>query len=132
MAKSRVERVFALICGMKIPELVELNKRIEEEFGVSPSPPLQVIPGQMGVEQPIVEEQTEFSVVIVDYGRDKIAVIKAIRELITIGLKEAKDLVELVDDHYRKEAVVEENVSREEAEWAATQLRKAGATVKIR
>ena len=130
--RSRVERVFELITTMTIVELRDLNKRIEEEFGVSPLPPLQVIPSQPAVEQVTIEEQTEFSVVITSYGGNKINVIKAIRELIPIGLKEAKDLVELVDGYYKKEAVVSEGLSRADAEWMAAKLLAAGATVEIR
>ena len=91
-----------------------------------------MIPSQPAVEQVTIEEQTEFSVVITSYGGNKINVIKAIRELIPIGLKEAKDLVELVDGYYKKEAVVSEGLSRADAEWMAAKLLAAGATVEIR
>jgi len=138
-AADRVGQAFELIKEMTILELRDLNKRIEEEFGVSAAP-IAVAAGPMAVAgaAPAAgaaeaaapaeeeEEQTEWTVVLKDMGPNKINVIKAVREVTTLGLKEAKDLVEGAPTN------VKEGVTKEEAEVAVTKLREAGATVELK
>ena len=132
--KDRVEQAFDLIKEMTILEIRDLNKRIEEEFGVSAAPvavaaaPVAVAAAPAAAEAaPAAEEEekTEWTVVLKDMGPNKINVIKAVREVTTLGLKEAKDLVESAPTN------VKEGVPKEEAEIAATKLREAGATVEL-
>ena len=130
---DRVEQAFELIKGMTILELRDLNKRIEEEFGVSAAPSaVAAAPMAVAAAAPAAgaaeeeEEQTEWTVVLKDMGPNKINVIKAVREVTTLGLKEAKDLVEGAPIN------VKEGVTKEEAEVAVTKLREAGATVELK
>ena len=130
---DRVEQAFELIKGMTILELRDLNKRIEEEFGVSAAPiAVAAAPMAVAAAAPAAgaaeeeEEQTEWTVVLKDMGPNKINVIKAVREVTTLGLKEAKDLVEGAPTN------VKEGVTKEEAEVAVTKLREAGATVELK
>ena len=132
-ASGRVDQAFDLIKEMTILEVRDLNKRIEEEFGVSAAPmafaaPVAVAaaPGaEAAAAAEEVEEKTEWAVVLKDMGANKINVIKAVREVTTLGLKEAKDLVESAPTN------VKEGISKEDAEAAATKLRDAGATVEL-
>ncbi|MDI6857703.1 MAG: 50S ribosomal protein L7/L12 [Dehalococcoidia bacterium] len=133
--KNRVEQAFDLIKEMTILEIRDLNKRIEEEFGVSAAPvavaaapvAAAAAPAAAAEAAPAAEEEekTEWTVVLKDMGPNKINVIKAVREVTTLGLKEAKDLVESAPTN------VKEGVPKEEAEVAATKLREAGATVEL-
>jgi len=132
---DRVEQAFQIIREMTILELRDLNKRIEEEFGVSAAAPVAVAaapmaaaPGTGAAGAPDAapeEEKTEFTVVLKDMGAKKINVIKAVREVTTLGLKEAKDLVESAPTK------VKEDVTKEEAEIARDKLVEAGATVEL-
>jgi len=132
-ASGRVDQAFDLIKEMTILEIRDLNKRIEEEFGVSAAPmavaaPVAVAaaPGaEAAAPAEEVEEKTEWAVVLKDMGANKINVIKAVREVTTLGLKEAKDLVESAPTN------VKEGISKEDAEAAASKLRDAGATVEL-
>ena len=132
-ASGRVDQAFDLIKEMTILEVRDLNKRIEEEFGVSAAPmafaaPVAVAaaPGaEAAAPAEEVEEKTEWAVVLKDMGANKINVIKAVREVTTLGLKEAKDLVESAPTN------VKEGISKEDAEAAASKLRDAGATVEL-
>jgi len=132
-ASGRVDQAFDLIKEMTILEIRDLNKRIEEEFGVSAAPlavaaPVAVAaaPGaEAAAPAEEVEEKTEWAVVLKDMGANKINVIKAVREVTTLGLKEAKDLVESAPTN------VKEGISKEDAEAAAGKLRDAGATVEL-
>jgi large subunit ribosomal protein L7/L12 len=130
---DRVDQTFDLIKEMTILELRDLNKRIEEEFGVTATAPVAMMAPAAGsapaaaaapVEE--VEEQTEFTVVLKDMGPNKINVIKAVREVTTLGLKEAKDLVESAPVN------VKEGVSKEEAEIAVNKLKDAGGTAELK
>jgi large subunit ribosomal protein L7/L12 len=132
-AADRVGQAFELIKEMTILELRDLNKRIEEEFGVSAAPiAVAAAPMAVAAAAPAAgaaeeeEEQTEWTVVLKDMGPNKINVIKAVREVTTLGLKEAKDLVEGAPIN------VKEGVTKEEAEVAVTKLREAGATVELK
>lgn len=129
--ENRVDQAFQLIKDMTIIEIRDLNKRIEEEFGVSAAPvavaAAPVAAGAPAEAAPAAEEEekTEWNVVLKDMGANKINVIKAVREVTTLGLKEAKDLVESAPVN------VKEGVGKEEAETAATKLREAGGTVDL-
>ncbi|GBD23992.1 50S ribosomal protein L7/L12 [bacterium HR29] len=129
---SKVEQVLELIKGMTLLELRDLNKAIEEEFGITAAAPVMVaagaaVPGAAaGAPAEAAEEKTEFDVVLKSFGDNKINVIKAVREVVPgLGLKEAKDLVESAP------AKVKEGVSKEEAQNIAKKLQEAGATVEI-
>jgi large subunit ribosomal protein L7/L12 len=126
---NRVDEAFELIKGMTILELRDLNKRIEEEFGITAAAPVAVAAPAAGAPAaaPAAEEEekTEWTVVLKDMGANKINVIKAVREVTTLGLKEAKDLVESAPTN------VKEGVTKEEAEAVRTKLTDAGATVEL-
>ena len=125
---TKVEDVLEVIKGMTILELRDLNKAIEEEFGVTAAAPMAMMAAAPagGGEDATAEEQFEFDVILTDFGANKINVIKAVRELTTLGLKEAKDLVEAAPKPIR------EGVSKDEAAAAKTKLEEAGATVEVR
>ncbi len=109
--------------GMTVLELNELVKTIEEEFGVSAAAPVAVAGAGAGA---AAEEQTEFDVILTNAGSGKINVIKAVRELTGLGLKEAKALVDGTP------APVKEGVSKEDAEAIKAKLEEAGATVEVK
>jgi len=126
--KTTVNEIMATIKNMTVLELAELIKALETEFGVSAAVPAVAVaaaPAEAGA-APAVEEQTEFTVTLKDIGANKISVIKAVRELTTLGLKEAKDLVESAP------ASVREGVNKEEAATIKQKLESAGATVEIK
>ena len=106
--------------SMTVLELNELVKALEEEFGVSAAAPVAVAAAPAAA-APVVEEKTEFNVVLKDFGANKIAVIKAIREITGLGLVEAKTLVE-------KLGTIKEAVAKDEAEKMVAKLKEAGAT----
>jgi len=127
---TKAEEVMELIKGMTILELKELNDKIKEEFGVSAMAPVAMAAapaagGGAAAAAPPEEEKTEFTVVLKDFGANKINVIKAVREVTTLGLKEAKDLVEAAPTN------VKEGVDKAEAESIRSKLVEAGATVDI-
>ena len=126
MAVTKQE-VVDFIKGMTVLELSELVKELEETFGVSAAAPVAMAaaPGAAAEAAP-VEEQTEFSVIITGVGDKKINVIKEVRAITSLGLKEAKDLVEKVP------GTVKEGIPKAEAEAVAKQLTEAGATVEIK
>jgi len=113
------------IKALTVLELSELVKAIEEEFGVSAAAPVAVVAGAAPAAA-AVEEQTEFDVMLTDAGAGKIAVIKVVRELTGLGLKEAKELV----DNAPK--AVKTGVSKDEAESIKAKLEEAGAKVEIK
>ena len=131
---NRVDDAFDLIKGMTILELRDLNKRIEDEFGITAAAPMAMAapvqaggPGAPGAPAPEPEEeQTEWTVVLKDFGANKINVIKAVREVTTLGLKEAKDLVESAPTN------VKEGITKEDAEAVRAKLADAGATVELK
>ncbi|SPF42771.1 50S ribosomal subunit protein L7/L12 [Syntrophobacter sp. SbD1] len=126
MAVSK-EEVVDFIKGMTVLELSEFVKELEQTFGVSAAAPVAMaaMPGA-AAEAVVVEEQTEFSVIITGVGDKKINVIKEVRAITSLGLKEAKDLVEKVP------GTVKEGIPKAEAEAVAKQLTEAGATVEIK
>ena len=119
-------QIMEAIKSMTVLELVELVKALEEEFGVSASAPVAVAAAVPAVAAPVEEEQTEFSVILAEIGAEKIKVIKVVRELTGLGLKEAKDLVEAAPK------AVKEGISKEEANTAKTKLSEVGAKVEIK
>ncbi len=123
MANEKITAIVETIKGLTILELNELVKAVEEEFGVSAAPVAAV-----GVAAPAaaVEEKTEFDVVLASFGAKKLDVIKVVRELTGLGLKDAKDLVEGAPK------TLKEGVSKDEAEAIKKSLTDAGATVEIK
>ncbi|MCU0574673.1 MAG: 50S ribosomal protein L7/L12 [Syntrophobacteraceae bacterium] len=128
MSSISKEDVVKFIENMTVLELSELVKELEERFGVSAAAPMAfaAMPVGAAAEAAPVEEQTEFSVLITGVGDKKINVIKEVRAITALGLKEAKDLVEGVP------GLVKEGIPKEEAEAIAKQLTEAGATVEIK
>jgi large subunit ribosomal protein L7/L12 len=124
---AKVEEAFDIIKEMTIIELRDLNKKIEDEFGITAAAPAMMMAPMAGggAAAPVEEEKTEFNVIIKDAGANKINVIKAVREVTTLGLKEAKDLVESAPVN------VKEGISKAEAEAVKTKLTEAGATVEL-
>jgi large subunit ribosomal protein L7/L12 len=125
------EEILDSIAGMTVLELSELLKEFEEKFGVTAAAPVAVAApgggGGGGAEAaPVEEEQDEFDVILAEVGAQKIPVIKEVRALTNLGLKEAKDLVDSAPK------AVLEKVSKEEAEKAKAQLEGAGATVELK
>ena len=118
------EQIIEAIKGMTILEINELVKACEEEFGVSAAAPVAVMGGGGEVAQ--VEEQTEFNVVLVGPGPEKIKVIKVVRELTGLGLKEAKELVDTAPSN------IKEGVEKGEAEAVKKQLEDVGAIVELK
>jgi len=127
MADITKEDVIKFIENMTVLELSELVKELEEKFGVSAAAPqVAVASGQpIAAPEEKAEEKTEFDVIIKSAGDKKIQVIKVVRELTQLGLKEAKDLVDGAPSK------VKENVSKEEAESIKAKLEEAGAVVEI-
>jgi large subunit ribosomal protein L7/L12 len=123
---AKVDDALDIIKGMTILELRDLNKAIEDEFGVTAAAPVAIAaaPAADGGGA-AAEEKFEFDVVLKDFGANKINVIKAVRELTSLGLKDAKDLVEGAPKS------VKEAVAKDEAEEAKTKLEEAGATVEL-
>lgn len=109
-----------------IMEVVELVKMLEEHWGVSAAAPVAVAAAAGGAAAPAAEEQTEFTVTLKSIGENKVGVIKAIRTITGLGLKEAKDLVEAAP------SVAKEAVSKDEAGAIKKQLEEAGATAEIK
>ena len=123
------EEILTAIKGMSVLELAELVKELEKEFGVSAAPVAVAAPaggaGQAAAPS-AAEEKSEFSVVLKSVGENKINVIKAVREVTTLGLKEAKDLVESAPKP------IKEGVNKEEAATIQKKLQEAGATVEVK
>jgi len=125
---AKIEEAFDIIKGMTILELRDLNKKIEDEFGITAAAPaMMMAPGMMAgaPAAEAVEEKTEFNVILKDAGANKINVIKAVREVTTLGLKEAKDLVESAP------VTVKEGIAKADAEAVKAKLTEAGATAEL-
>lgn len=126
---TKIEDALEIIKGMTIIELRDLNKAIEEEFGVTAAAPMMMAatPGAGGAAPAAAEEeQTEFDIILTDFGANKINVIKVVRELTALGLKDAKDLVEAAPK------TVKEAIPKAEAAAAKAKLEEAGATVTMK
>ena len=122
------EEILNAIGEMSVLELSELIKDVEDKFGVSASAAVAVAAPTAGVsgEEAADEEKTEFDVMLASFGEKKVGVIKAVRALTALGLKEAKDLVEAVP------SVIKEGVNKDESEEIKKKLEEAGATVEIK
>lgn len=125
MASEKVVKLIEDVKVLTVLELSELVKALEEEFGVSAAAPAAAA-GPAAAAAPVEEEQTEFTPVLTDIGAKKIEVIKAVRELTGLGLKEAKDLV----DNAPKP--IKENVSKDECEAIVKRMEEAGAKVEVK
>lgn len=125
---SKNSEILEAVKGLTVLELSELVKAFEEEFGVSAAAPVAMVaPGAaLGAAPAVVEEQTEFDVILLEAGPSKINVIKAVREVTSLGLKEAKDLVDSAPK------AIKEKISKEDAEALKTKLSDAGAKVEIK
>jgi large subunit ribosomal protein L7/L12 len=119
------EQILDTIASMSVMEVVELIEAMEEKFGVSAAAAVAVAAAP-GAAAPAAEVQTEFNVVMTSFGDNKVTVIKVVRELTGLGLKEAKDLVEGVP------SAVKEGVSKDEAETVKKKLEEAGAKVELK
>ena len=118
-----IAKMMEEIKGMTIMELNSLVKALEEEFGVSAAAPVAVAAAPVaGAAAPAAEEKTEFNVVLKEIGANKLAVVKVVKEVIGLGLVEAKNLVE-------KMGVIKENVPKDEADAMVAKIKEAGATV---
>ncbi len=125
MAMSN-EDLLKELSAKPIMEVVELVKMLEDEWGVSAAAPVAVAAAPGADADAAVEEQTEFDVVMSSFGANKVSVIKAVRTITALGLKEAKDMVEGVP------ATVKEGIPKDEAEEVKKQLEEAGAAVEIK
>jgi len=123
---NKVGQVLDIVEGMTVLELSELVKTFEDKFGVSAAAPVMAAMPAAGGEAAAVEEQTEFDVVLTAAGNQKIQVIKVVRQITGLGLKEAKDLVEGAPK------AVKESVAKEEAEELKKQIEEVGGTAEVK
>ena len=123
---EKTTQILDLVKGLTILELADLVKALEEEFGVSAAPVAVAGAAVAGAAAPAVEEKTEFDVVLTDAGASKLNVIKAVRSITGLGLKEAKDMVEGAPQ------TVKSGVSKEDADKIAEELKAAGASVEVK
>ena len=121
---EKTTQILDLVKGLTILELADLVKALEEEFGVSAAP-VAAAP-VAGAAAPVVEEKTEFDVVLTSAGASKLNVIKLVKDVCGLGLKDAKDLVESAPK------AIKEGISKEEAEKLAADLKAAGAEVEVK
>ena len=122
---EKITNIIEEIKSLTILELSELVKAVEAEFGVSAAAPVGVV-AAAGAAAPAAEEKTEFDVILASFGGNKLGVIKAVREITGLGLKEAKEMVEGAPK------AVKEGVSKDEAESLKKALEEAGATVELK
>jgi len=125
MAVSK-EDILETISNMSVMEVVDLISDMEEKFGVSAAAAVAAVAAPAGGEADAAEEQTEFDVVLTSFGSAKVPVIKVVRQITGLGLKEAKDLVEGVPSN------VKDGIAKDEAEELKKQLEEAGASVEIK
>ena len=126
MATEKVTNLVEEVKGLTVLELSELVKALEEEFGVSAAAPVAMMAGPAAGAAAAEEEKTEFTPVLAEVGGNKIAVIKVVREITGLGLKEAKELVDGAPKP------VKENVSKDEADSIKAKLEEAGAKVELK
>jgi len=122
---SKVQEVIDIVKGLTVLELSELVKALEEEFGVTAAAPVAVAAAPAAAAEP-EEEQTEFDVILTSSGEKKVNVIKVVRELTSLGLKEAKDLVDSAPKP------IKEKVSKQEAAEIKAKIEEAGGTAEIK
>ena len=123
---EKTTQILDLVKGLTILELADLVKALEEEFGVSAAPVAVAGAAVAAAAAPAAEEKTEFDVVLTDAGASKLNVIKAVKSITGLGLKESKDMVEGAPQ------TVKAGVSKEEADKIAEELKAAGATVELK
>lgn len=126
MASEKVTKLIEEVKALTVLELSELVKALEEEFGVSAAAPVAVAAPAAGGAAAPAEEKTEFDVILKDAGADKIKVIKVVREITGLGLKEAKDLVDGAPK------TVKENVAKADADAMVAKFKEVGATVEVK
>ncbi len=126
MASEKITNILEEIKSLTIIELADLVKAVEEEFGVSAAAPVGVVAAGAAAPAAAAEEKTEFDVVLKSFGAKKLDVIKAVREITGLGLKEAKEMVEGAPK------TVKEGVSKDEAETVKKALEEAGAEVEVK
>jgi len=126
MASEKVTKLIEDVKALTVIELSELVKALEEEFGVSAAAPVAVAAAPAAAAPAAAAEQTEFAVVLADVGAQRLEVIKAVRELTGLGLKEAKDLVDAVPK------AIKEGVSKADAEGLKAKLEAVGAKVELK
>ncbi len=119
-----IQKFIEEVKGMTVLELNEFVKALEEEFGVSAAAPVAVAGAAAGAAAPAEEEKTEFNLVLKDFGANKIAVIKVVRELTGLGLADAKKMVEDL-------GTIKENMPKADAEAAVAKLKEAGAVAEM-
>ncbi len=123
---EKTTQILDLVKGLTILQLADLVKALEEEFGVSAAPVAVAGAATAAAAAPAAEEKTEFDVVLTDAGASKLNVIKAVKSITGLGLKESKDMVEGAPQ------TVKAGISKEEADKIAEELKAAGATVEIK
>ncbi|MEI6985985.1 MAG: 50S ribosomal protein L7/L12 [Rhodospirillaceae bacterium] len=123
---SKLEKLVEELSALTVIEAAELSKMLEEKWGVSAAAPAAAAAAPAAAAAVVVEEQTEFNVILAAFGEKKINVIKEVRAITGLGLKEAKDLVEAAPK------LVKEGVSKEDAAKIKKQLEDAGATVEVK
>ena len=126
MASEKILAILEEVKALTVLELSELVKAFEEEFGVSAAAPVAAVAAPAAAAAPEAEEKTEFDVFLMEAGQGKMAVIKLVKDITGLGLKESKDLVD------NAPRAVKEGVSRADAESVEKQLLEAGAKVEIR
>ena len=125
MASEKIMNIVEEVKSLTLLELADLVKAVEEEFGVSAAAPVGVV-AVAGAAAPAAEEKTEFDVVLASAGDQKLKVVKAVKETLGLGLKEAKDFVDAAPK------TLKEGVSKEEADKIKAALEEVGATVEIK
>ena len=125
MAASK-EDILNTISNMTVMEIVDLVKMMEEKFGVTAAAPMAMAAAGPAAAAPVVEEQTEFTVTMTSFGANKVGVIKVIREITGLGLKEAKDLVEAVP------SMIKDSIPKADADAIKKKLDDAGASTEIK
>ena len=125
MASMNKDEFIAMVEGMTVLELNEIVKALEDRFGVTAAAPAAAVAAP-GAAAPVAEEKTEFDVILTGFGANKIQVIKVVRELTSLGLKEAKDLVEGVPKP------VKEAIAKKDAEGMKKKIEDAGGTAEIK
>jgi large subunit ribosomal protein L7/L12 len=130
VSTEKMDELIQTIEQMSVLELSQLVKALEDRFGVTAAAPMRAAAassdGGAGAAAAVAEEQTEFDVILTEVGPNKVQVIKAVRELTSLGLKEAKDLVEAAPK------AVREAVTKDEAEAARSKLEEAGAKAQVK
>ena len=120
------EDILNAISSMTVMEIVDLVKMMEEKFGVTAAAPRAMVAAGPAAAAPVVEEQTEFTVTMTSFGANKVGVIKVIREITGLGLKEAKDLVEAVP------SMIKDSIPKADADAIKKKLEDAGASAEIK